>query len=302
MPCFPSSASGGTRRRPRLSGGQQQMCAIGRALMSNPDFILFDEISLGLAPVVIKEIYAALPDDHRGRRRARSSSSRTSPARSPSPIASSACRRAACRCKAARPTSTAPPSPPPISAREPTPWSGSTSSSRASSSAGVYALFAAGLSLIFGVMRLVNIAHGDFIVLAGFLALVVLQTAGIGPLDCARRRRPADGRSRLRPAARPPQPHPRQGRAAAAPRHLRPVGDHPERAPRGVHRRQPAAQCRADRGGELCRRRRHRHRRPAFGHVPRRGGGDRRARSSSSTARRSAAPSAPPPTIARSPA
>jgi branched-chain amino acid transport system ATP-binding protein len=44
-----------------LSGGQQQMCAIGRALMANPDFIMFDEISLGLAPVVIKDIYAALP-------------------------------------------------------------------------------------------------------------------------------------------------------------------------------------------------------------------------------------------------
>jgi branched-chain amino acid transport system ATP-binding protein len=45
-----------------LSGGQQQMCAIGRALMSNPEFIMFDEISLGLAPVIIKDIYAALPD------------------------------------------------------------------------------------------------------------------------------------------------------------------------------------------------------------------------------------------------
>jgi branched-chain amino acid transport system ATP-binding protein len=44
-----------------LSGGQQQMCAIGRALMSNPEFIMFDEISLGLAPVIIKDIYAALP-------------------------------------------------------------------------------------------------------------------------------------------------------------------------------------------------------------------------------------------------
>lgn len=45
-----------------LSGGQQQMVAIGRALMANPDLILFDEISLGLAPVIIGDIYRALPD------------------------------------------------------------------------------------------------------------------------------------------------------------------------------------------------------------------------------------------------
>lgn len=47
---------------------------------------------------------------------------------------------------------------------------------------GLYAMFAVGLSLMFGIMRLVNIAHGDFIVLASYLALVVTNGLGLSPL------------------------------------------------------------------------------------------------------------------------
>ena len=47
---------------------------------------------------------------------------------------------------------------------------------------GLYALFAAGLSLIFGVMRLVNIAHGDLIVVAAYLTYIIIEATGLHPL------------------------------------------------------------------------------------------------------------------------
>jgi|SRR5688572_21951405 len=57
---FPKLADRAGQRAGSLSGGEQQMLAIGRALMSEPRLLLVDELSLGLAPIVVQELFASL--------------------------------------------------------------------------------------------------------------------------------------------------------------------------------------------------------------------------------------------------
>ncbi|HEX9050446.1 MAG TPA: ABC transporter ATP-binding protein [Anaeromyxobacter sp.] len=63
---FPRLAERSRQLAGSLSGGEQQMCAIGRALMSEPTLLMLDEPSLGLAPVIVEQVMSVVAELHRG--------------------------------------------------------------------------------------------------------------------------------------------------------------------------------------------------------------------------------------------
>ena len=232
-----------------LSGGEQQATAIGRALMTNPDVILLDEISLGLSPAAVGRVYDSLENADRngddnlagrtgsqsgavgrrsgrlhagGKDRRRRAGSGHDAGADHGRLFRTASRRGAGRGHMMD-------------------WINSII--QGVLLGGYYSLIACGLAFMFQVMRIINLAHGTLAVVAGFAIWIISEHFDISPFVGAYRRLAGDGRRRLDPATRNPRTQRAGEPACAAARNIRARDRYREPAVRGIRGRHALARA-----------------------------------------------------------
>ena len=264
--------------------------------MSNPELVLLDEVSLGLAPVVVRALYEALPRIAEG-------GTTVVVVEQDITLALDVADRVYCLLEGRVSLVGAADRPHPrrhhhrVLRGLTMQWV--NAAIQGILVGGLYALFATGLSLAFGVMRFVNLAHGDLAILAAYLVLSVSAVFGIGywaSLVLVIAIMAVVGYVGQRGAV---QLHARGGPAARHPRQLRRGHRDPERAAAALHGHRPDDRPRLHPHEVDHHQRRHLDRLVPAAHPDRRRRGPRWRCSCSSPARRSAAPSAPRPTTRR---
>ncbi len=199
---FPWMKERRRQKTSQMSGGEQQSVAIGRALVANPRVLLLDELSLGLAPVIMRRIYGMLPQilssgvtvllvEQDVSQALRVATHLQCLLEGHSTLEGRPADVTAAQVEAAYFGSAFPggqPRGPPAwgAARPPCPLGGERSLMgwvnaiiQGILTGGLYALFACGLSLMFGVMKLVNLAHGDLAVVAAYIGIGVIAVIHI---------------------------------------------------------------------------------------------------------------------------
>ena len=179
LEAFPLIAERRRSRAANLSGGERQATAIGRTLMTNPRLLLLDEVSLGLPPVAVDDLYRSLDTVighgtavllvEQDLRRAMAIAQRVVCMLEGRVVLEGAASE--------------------LTREQVTgAYFGLGAGGRLTYVeaiiqgillGGLYALFACGLSLMFGVMRIVNLAHGDLALLGTFMVLLVSEHLGI---------------------------------------------------------------------------------------------------------------------------